>query len=314
MYKISVIVPIYNTEMYLNRCIDSIINQTYDNLEIILVNDGSNDSSGHIIDEYAKKDSRVIPIHKKNGGVSSARNVGMKVATGEYIGFVDSDDWIEADMYEKMANEIKYESLDMVICGFFKDNGMNVSEVRNNKSISSKVFGGEEMLKYVFYREDYRAFAAYSWNKIVKKKLLGLSKYCEFNENISIGEDVLWLVNISQHIKKVKYINNTLYHYVQNEDSVMHSADARKKVDLIKVYLNVIDILEKQDIPKDVLIFVKRFLVYHSMNVAKSAMIEDDMQCMRCAQDVMKKYKQEYLQTNLNNDKRIKEFEFLINL
>ena len=98
--KISVIVPVYNVENYLRRCVDSIINQTYKNLEIILVDDGSPDNCPVICDEYAQKDSRIKVIHKENGGLSSARNCGMDMATGEYIGFVDGDDWIESDMYK----------------------------------------------------------------------------------------------------------------------------------------------------------------------------------------------------------------------
>ena len=99
---ISVIVPVYNVEQYLDRCVCSILNQTYQNLEIILVDDGATDSSGRMCDEYAKRDERIKVVHKQNGGLSDARNAGLAAATGEYIGYVDSDDWIEPDMYEKM--------------------------------------------------------------------------------------------------------------------------------------------------------------------------------------------------------------------
>ena len=117
--NISIIVPVYNIEEYLPRCIESILNQTYNNLELILVDDGSKDKSGEICDAYAKKDNRVVVLHKENGGSSSARNAGIAIAKGEYLGFVDSDDYIEPDMYEKMVAVIektgcKIETLDVV--------------------------------------------------------------------------------------------------------------------------------------------------------------------------------------------------------
>lgn len=112
---ISVIVPIYNTDLFLERCVDSILNQTYENLEIILVNDGSTDRSGKICDNYINKDARVKVIHKKNGGASTARNTGLQAANGVYIGFVDSDDYISLNMYEEMVQNIE-QDVDIVTC------------------------------------------------------------------------------------------------------------------------------------------------------------------------------------------------------
>ncbi len=122
--KISVIVPIYKVENYLHRCVDSIINQTYTNLEIILVDDGSPDNCPMICDKYVKKDSRIRVIHKKNGGLSDARNAGINIATGEYIGFVDSDDYISLHFYQRLMNVMKVSDSDIVECEIkkFKDN------------------------------------------------------------------------------------------------------------------------------------------------------------------------------------------------
>lgn len=119
MDKISIVVPIYNVEKYLDQCVKSIINQTYKNLEIILVNDGSIDNSGKICDKYKRQDNRVIVIHKENGGSSDARNVGIQIATGKYIGFVDSDDYIEKDMYEFLYNNMINENADISCCNRF---------------------------------------------------------------------------------------------------------------------------------------------------------------------------------------------------
>lgn len=117
--KLSIIVPVYKVEQYLNRCVDSILNQTYRNIEIVLVDDGSPDRSGEICDRYAKSDERVKVVHKKNGGVSSARNIGFSSSTGEYIGYVDSDDYIAPTMYEDMIDVLEKNDLDIVCCDAF---------------------------------------------------------------------------------------------------------------------------------------------------------------------------------------------------
>lgn len=120
MKKISIVVPIYNVEKYVKKCIESLIKQTYKNIEIILVDDGSTDNSVGIIDEYANKDPRVVAIHQENKGVSAARNAGLKVARGEYIGFVDPDDYVDCQMYEVMVNKLQTGFADLAVCGYLK--------------------------------------------------------------------------------------------------------------------------------------------------------------------------------------------------
>lgn len=136
--KISVIVPIYNVENYLQRCIDSILNQTLRDIEVILVDDGSTDNSGIIIDEYAKLDTRIIIVHKENGGQASARNIGIEIAKGQYVGFVDSDDWVDVDMYQKMYDKISETKSDMCVCG--RTAYSNNYEVRNRLAFDDGIF------------------------------------------------------------------------------------------------------------------------------------------------------------------------------
>ena len=128
--KISIIVPVYKVEPYIHKCIDSILNQTFKEFELILVDDGSPDNCGNICDEYAKKDNRVRVIHKENGGISSARNIGLDVSNGEYIGFVDSDDYIKLDMYERLYNSCKVNNADISIIGTIEvdENGKKLYE------------------------------------------------------------------------------------------------------------------------------------------------------------------------------------------
>ena len=144
---ISVIIPVYNVEKYIRYCLDSVINQTYKNLEIIIVDDGTKDSSGEIAEEYAAKDSRIKVIHKENGGLSDARNVGLDVATGRYIAFLDSDDVISLDFYEYLYNMIKEKDYDIAECEFFRissDDIENVQKILDEKNEEIKVTVKEE--------------------------------------------------------------------------------------------------------------------------------------------------------------------------
>ena len=154
---ISVIIPVYNVEKYLRRCIDSVINQTYKNLEIIIVDDGSTDNSSNICDEYTNKDSRVKVVHKENGGLSSARNVGIELAKGDLIAFVDSDDYIELEMYEKLKENMdKYDS-DIAICQYY--NSFKYSIKRQIGVEEEKIYEGKDMF---FHMDEIKAIA---WNK-----------------------------------------------------------------------------------------------------------------------------------------------------
>ena len=169
---ISVIVPVYKVEKYLEKCIESIIKQTHTNLQIILVNDGSPDNCGKICDEYAKKDSRIEVIHKINGGLSDARNVGINRANGRYIGFVDSDDYIKEDMYEKLINLIKEYDADISICNLY-DVIDGKKYVRNNEN-GIQEYSRLEILKEVLLDKNIQSYA---WNKLYKKELFDEIKY-----------------------------------------------------------------------------------------------------------------------------------------
>lgn len=305
--KISVIIPVYNTETYLEKCLESVMSQTYKNLEIILVDDGSTDGSGKLVDIYAKKDERIVAIHKENGGVSSARNVGLNVSTGEYVGFVDSDDWIEPDMYDKMMQALDAD-IDMIACGYFKDSNKSSEEVKNRKAVSCEWFSGEEMLRYIFYREDYRGVAAYSWNKIIRRSLV-LEKGIFFHPTLKVGEDVLWLVETILNVQKVKYVDVPLYHYWQRTDSAFHSEDLTKKSDLIRAYQDVIEMMGRYKIADDIIVYTKRFMVYHAMNIAKLAFKQQNREILKEMQAVIKMYRKDYVRTNKEYPERVDELD-----
>lgn len=172
--KISVIVPVYKVEPYLSRCLDSIINQTYRNLEIILVDDGSPDHCGEICDEYARQDSRIRVIHKSNGGLSDARNHGIDVATGDYIAFVDSDDYVTTDMYEKMLARLEFDNSDMVVCNYYRFDEGSVPPEYGYINLPDRVLSKDEAFDfYLQIGGDYVS----AWNKLYKRGIFADLRY-----------------------------------------------------------------------------------------------------------------------------------------
>ena len=204
---ISIIVPVYKVEKYLNRCIDSIINQTYKNLEIILVDDGSPDNCGEICDEYAEKDNRVKVIHKKNGGVSSARNTGIDSATGEYIMFVDSDDYIEKDGLQYLFEE--YAEVDILIAGW----KMLFNGQFNKYIVESKVCDRDMFVdEYIRIFRSGNLILSTPWSKLYKRKIF-VDNNLRFDEKNSISEDAKFNVEFFSFADNVKFFDVVLYVY-----------------------------------------------------------------------------------------------------
>lgn len=236
---ISVIVPIYNVEKYLERCIESICAQTYENLEILLVNDGSLDSSKQICEQYEKKDKRVKLINKENGGLASARNAALKVLKGSIIVCVDSDDWIESNMVEVLYNNLcKYEA-DMSVCNYFNELGEGK---KDNKKYSKEitVLNNEKAMEYAILPKKYYGFA---WNKMYKKEILGEMLY---DESILKGEDSPFSCEYISRCTKVVYQDIPLYHYRQDTISISRSEFSSKKMTVLKSYSDIVDMLIKK--------------------------------------------------------------------
>lgn len=209
---ISVIVPIYNVEKYLRKCIDSIIEQTYTNLEIILVDDGSPDNCGKICDEYAKKDKRIIVIHNSNQGVSASRNFGLDEAKGNYITFIDADDFVSNNYIEVLYNMITLKEADLAIIG--NDEQFNEKIFKTNKKIK-KVINNEETVRRIL-EEKY--ITSVCWGKIYKSELLNDIR---FDTNLKIGEDFKFMMEVLNKCHNVNIdTTQNLYHYRLNEDSV----------------------------------------------------------------------------------------------
>lgn len=210
---ISVIVPIYNVEKYLARCVDSIVNQTYKNLEIILVDDGSPDRCPQMCDDYAKKDSRIKVVHKKNGGLSDARNAGMAVATGEYISFIDSDDYVSDDFFECLLDAMNKENSDIAECSvvkLYEDNRFD----EFSDDLSVKTYDTQDAMSALIAENP---FHQHVWNKLYKTELVKNIPYAVGKLN----EDEFWTYQVFGRANKVSKLNKTMYYYFQRNSSIM---------------------------------------------------------------------------------------------
>ncbi|MBR5512195.1 MAG: glycosyltransferase [Bacteroidaceae bacterium] len=196
---ISIIVPIYNSEKYLNRCINSILVQTFTDFELLLINDGSTDSSGDICNEHAKKDSRIRVFHKKNGGVTSARRLGVEESKGEYISFVDSDDNLYPKSLEILINNITSNDIDIV-----------VSDIANESIISGQEFVKNSLLWRV---------QASVWGRLYRKDLFDNTSF-DVSRNLIVGEDLFMNIKVGLKARLVKCINQSVYNYYKNPNSI----------------------------------------------------------------------------------------------
>lgn len=216
---ISIIVPIYNVGAYLEKCIQSIVNQTYKNLQIILVDDGSTDGSAQTCDRYQEQDERILVIHKENGGLVSARKAGISEAVGEFIGYVDADDWIEPDMYENLFTCMKKTGADIVDTDYYMETG----EIQ--KLVKSKMgygfFQVEEMIPTMLCDENFNEcrLKPYIWSKLFRKELL-TSVQLSVDEAISCGEDAAVVYPYLLKSKSIYILEYSGYHYVQRIGSI----------------------------------------------------------------------------------------------
>lgn len=247
MPKLSIIVPIYNVEKYLARCIESILNQTFKDFELILVNDGSTDNCRKICEEYKKKDSRIIIVDKKNAGLSSARNLGLDTSNGEYIGFVDSDDFIDVNMYEILLNIINTNDSDIVICDYYKINEDNIKKYEKvklkNKDIRVENINNFDSIEKVLTVGEKFIIAC---NKIYKRSLFDNLRY---KEGV-IYEDEFLAHRILYKCSKVSVINQALYYYVQRKGSIVNSEFSSKKFDKVYAIKDRVDFLKEKNLIK----------------------------------------------------------------
>lgn len=243
--KVSVIIPIYNVEKYLKQCVDSVLNQSYQNLEIILVDDGSPDGCPQICDDYQKKDERIIVIHKLNGGLSSARNAGMKVVTGNYIIFLDSDDfWDDINGLARLVERIEITNPDVLSFSykkFYEDDNVKKIAYKGKKSRPLEFDDAAKQLDYITLNSLYIACA---WNKIIRSELLQQGM-C-FEEGI-FSEDIEWCARLLCKARNYDFLNEPFYCYRQRRDSITHTFGEKSCIDLKNNIIACVKKAEKLD-------------------------------------------------------------------
>ena len=248
MQRVSIIVPIYNVERYLDRCMQSLLHQTLHDIEIILVDDGSPDQCPRMCEEYAQQDSRIKVIHKENGGLGFARNAGLEIATGEYVAFCDSDDFVEENMYEKLYEEAISSDADVVFSNFF-------TESKRGKWIASQEvkertkWKGKEIEEFMLdmvasapYVKQERKYQMSVWHSIYRKSILEDHHIRFYSEREVLSEDFPFQMEYLKHAQKVVYLPQAFYHYCSNETSLTHSFNPDKFQRIQKLY----DIMAEQ--------------------------------------------------------------------
>lgn len=226
-YLVSIVIPIYNVEKYIDKCICSVKNQTYKNLEIILVNDGSPDNCKEIIENYSKLDSRIKIINKNNGGLSDARNAGLNLATGDYICFIDGDDYVELDMVEQSINKLNKSNSDVLIFSFYNEDVDLYENIIERNIVELNQNDPNSML----------AIVGYAWNKMYKTSYIKSNKFL-FEKGLSLVEDVVFNENIIENTNKIDYINKPLYHYISRMRTTLAKQYYDDSYNLIKKGFN----------------------------------------------------------------------------
>lgn len=263
---ITVIVPVYNAELYLHKCIESILHQTYSNLQIVVIDDGSTDKSSEICDYYATADGRVEVFHTMNNGLVAARKLGLCHAVGEYIGFVDSDDYIESDMYEQLLNNICSSEADFVHMGYVDENGVVSREVADFKEKIYNLRTMEErgqFAKNLIFRPQKDNLLSYSiWSKLYKSELIK-SSYSYLENDWQYGEDLYSLCLCIFQSRRIALVRKTLYHYVTSEQSMSRLTGIKRQVREVELCSNIVKVVRKfsEDIydymKEDISFFVK---------------------------------------------------------
>ncbi|MCU6747790.1 MULTISPECIES: glycosyltransferase family 2 protein [Lachnospiraceae] len=235
MAEISVIVPVYKVEPYLHKCVDSILEQSFSDIQVILVDDGSPDSCGDICEEYAQKDTRVQVVHKENGGLSDARNAGIAYTEGNYVIFLDSDDYIERDMLEYLYTNIKTADADMATCGIYE---VYKDRIEAQEETPGFVCTGEEAFRCILQGHTIRGEI---WNKLIKKECMEDLRFPKGR----LYEDIYYTVDLMQRIKKVAVGTKPKYYYLHREDSITGRAYRPQLFDIIDGYTKNYQVVKK---------------------------------------------------------------------
>lgn len=296
---VSIIVPVYNVEQYLDKCVNSLVEQTYTNLEIILVDDGSKDRSGEICDLWAKKDNRIKVVHKKNGGASEARNKGLDMASGDIISFIDSDDYISIYFYERLINVMEDTNSDIVECGFkmFKKEEMINDSYINN--LNFKSFNTQEAMQELILNQNLSTIVC---NKIYKRHIIDKVRFKEGKGH----EDDFYMYLVLDNAKKITKVNSELYYYLQREDSTMGKMYNLNRLDAIEAKYERFKYIEKKY--KDLTLLAKQDVLFGCMYSYQQLLRTKQIEEINKGKKILKQYinkilftRSDYRELNIKN-------------
>lgn len=281
---ISVIVPVYKVEDYLDRCVKSIVNQTYHNLEVILVDDGSPDNCPIMCDDWADKDRRIRVIHKKNGGLSDARNAGLAIATGEYISFVDSDDWIANEMLERLLETIKQDGSDIAVCSVkmvWEDETPDKMLTDHNACVLSVNEAQSELLKE-------RKLKQPVWYKLYRRAMIENIQF----EKGKIHEDAFWSYQVIGKAQKVSIIDYVGYFYWQRNGSIMGEDYSIKRLDALEAYCRRYEYMIRffPELSSEALCSIWMSSMYYGQMALKYLNKDEQMQVFHRLKKIQKQY------------------------
>ncbi len=311
MAEISVVIPIHNVEQFLSRCLTSVLNQTFEDIEIIGVNDGSTDGSLRILESLAQKDTRIRVFSKENGGAPSAWQYGLERVTGRYLIFLDADDYIEPCMYEKLYKSIRENDADMSVSGYFKDYADHIEAMENRWEIKSVCENTEEVFRYAFIRDQYRNFGTFLWNKLVRTDIVR-ENAISFDESLARGADVLFFSDVASKVRRMAYTAQHLYHYMQWDMSLTKMRSYEKCVGILTAYDGVIRKGEEQGFSDETMKYIKRFYAFHAGQMIEWALTTNSKDIIQKSRNNLMKYYTEYLNMNKDDPERLKWMETLV--
>jgi len=310
MDKISIIIPVFNVEPYIRKCLNSVLTQTHKNIEVILINDGSTDKSGEICDEYAEKNNEIKVFHQKRQGVSNARNVGLRNLTGEFIGFTDPDDWLDPQMYETMLQKLK-SGASICVCRYFKSTATVSIPIINKNKISEEIISTQNLLLYPLKREYYEGFFSTLWNKLFCADIIKGSGLF-FDENISYGEDIIFYSNlVAQQKCKGVFIDKPFYHWLQRDASLSKSRVSNIKLGILQAYKEVENILNTYGFSDDSY-WARAFYCHHASVIAQIAIDEGQKDLLLQMQAEIRSHFQDYKKTNLDFPEKFERIENIL--
>lgn len=287
--KLSIIAAVYNLEQYLPRCLDTLVNQTLEDIEILCIDDGSTDSAPQIIDEYAKKyPDRVKAFHKPNGGEFTTRNYGLERATGEYVTFVDTDDYVEPNWAEKLYNAAKENDADIAVCGFER------IDLNTGKVVSKDMIGFGNTVKTLNLKDDFQLFINPApWNKIYKLEKVKELRFLPFRG----FNDMLFLLSSYTKIKKIAFVSDVLYHYFLRYDSQIHTVNSQDVENFKKYLLEVKEFYIKENKYEDMKYTVDTMAFIHlGISVMYRASYDKNINIKQMLKETI-----EYLDNNFSN-------------